>query len=93
MVGATAAATAVAPVREQVQCGDCGEFLNVVAGGPPRKCRFCGHEFYAAGVVAASEADVAFSSNGVPTEPMASAAAADDLDRLADAIQSKSRRD
>jgi hypothetical protein len=31
---------------QKMQCPDCGEPLNTIAGGPPRKCRFCGYEFY-----------------------------------------------
>lgn len=32
---------------DQIQCPDCGEYLNTVAGGPPRKCWRCSFEFMA----------------------------------------------
>lgn len=46
--GVAAQATAVAQVEvaaSKYQCEECGEMLNSVRGGPPRKCRFCGFEF------------------------------------------------
>lgn len=38
---------------QSMQCSDCGEELKMVNGGPPRKCRFCGFEFYVAGAAPA----------------------------------------
>lgn len=42
------ALTPIAPIQavvQQVQCDECGEMLNSVKGGYPRKCRYCGFEF------------------------------------------------
>jgi hypothetical protein len=36
---------AVAPVEDTVQCTDCGQYCEMVKGGPPRICFRCGFEF------------------------------------------------
>jgi hypothetical protein len=33
-------------IVEQMQCSNCGEFVNMVAGGPPAACRWCGNRFH-----------------------------------------------
>jgi len=43
--GVAGANVAAAPAGEKVQCPECGEYLNTIAGGPPRRCRFCSYEF------------------------------------------------
>lgn len=43
------------------QCGNCGEYVNAVAGGFPRKCRFCGFEFQQ--VLNSSEPELSFDSS------------------------------